>query len=235
MAGELDDVLTVGAAAELLGVSAAQVQHLGRTAQVAYLARGLLDGASVRRYRSERQGMSTRAWAGNTAWAAIALLSGESADWLGQAQLSRLRSRLRSISTTGLVAATRNRARAVRFTGHESASGRLASDPRVARLRGLDGLVGLLGGAHVEGYIAAGDKTALVRELGLRPAVRGNFVLHEISEDQHGAEGAVAWVRELMDGPVLPALHAAVSEEPRAQGLARATLQEQLDGFGADG
>lgn len=235
MSRSLDDALTVGEAAELLGVTTTHVQHLGRTGQVSYLARGLLDGASVRRFRAERQGRSTRAWAGRTAWAAIAVLSGRSAEWLGQAQVSRLRSRLRTMDGSALVAATRNRATAQRFTGHQAVGPRLREDRRVAVLRSLDGLAGPIDNGSVEAYVAPGDAMALAQGFGLRSAVHGDVVLHGICTDQHGSPTvSVDWVRDVMHGPVLPALHSATSEDPRERGLAMRVLDERLKEY-ADG
>lgn len=234
MRGSLDDALTVGQAAELLDVSTAHVQHLGRTGQVTYVARGLLDGASVRRYRIERQGSTTRAWSGGTAWAAVGLLSGQPVPWLGQPQGSRLRSRLASLDASGLVAATRNRARARRLTAHESVIARLLDDADVVPLRSVDELSAQLVGSPFEAYATAAWVDGAARRLGLQAAVRGDLVLHEIAADRHTATVSIRWVRDLMQAPVLPALHAAAAEDPRARGLGLRVLTGVLEDFSDD-
>ena len=229
--------MSVGQAAQLLGVTEKQVQHLGRRGEVRYVARGLLDGASVRAIQAARQGRHTRGWSGRTAWAAIALLSGHDADWLGQGQVSRLRSRLRSIGSDDLVAATRNRALVGRFTGHQSAAGRLAGDSRTVARRALSGLVGQDHHAGTDWYVDARDEDYLVRTYGLRSSARGNFVLRAIkTEDRLDKDGVTLHLAiALMMDDVLTALDSATSEDPRERGVAMRVLDDALGKFRGDG
>lgn len=238
MVVSVDDAMTVRAAARLLGVSEKQVQHLGRRGQVCYVARGLLDGASVRRLHALRQGGHTRGWSADTAWAAIALLSGRNADWLGQSQISRLRTRLREIDAARLVAATRNRAAIGRFAGHTSATDRLSGEPSTVRRLALPGLVGQSRDVESDWYVDARDQHRLVRTYSLRPHVRGTLVLRAVTtEDRLDDDGvSLDLVRSLMeDDDVLVALDAATGEDPRERGVAIRTLDDALTRFREDG
>ena len=233
----LEDAVSVREAAQLLGVTEKQVQHLGRRGEVRYVARGLLDGASVRAIQAARQGRHTRGWSGRTAWAAIALLSGHKADWLGQGQVSRLRSRLRIIGSDDLVAATRNRAVVSRFTGHQSAAGRIANDSSTVGRRSLPGLVGREHHAETDWYVDARDEDYVVRSYGLRSNARGDFVLRavETEEATHMEGVTLELVLALMMDDVLTALDSATSEDPRERGVATRVLDDALDRFRGDG
>lgn len=68
--------LAVSEAAERLGVSTRQVQHLVARGELRSLARGVVDETSVERLLTVRRGSRARAWVESTAWAAVALLSG---------------------------------------------------------------------------------------------------------------------------------------------------------------
>lgn len=77
--------MTTVAGAEILGVSARQVARLARAGDltVTRTVGGalLLDGASVHRLANQVR-HNGRPWTAGTAWAALALLSGEGVDWL---------------------------------------------------------------------------------------------------------------------------------------------------------
>jgi len=198
---------------------------------VTYVARGLLDGASVRDYHAVRQGRRARGWSSRTAWAAIDLLSGGDPEWLGQAQLSRLRSRLRAMEAGELVAATRDRARRCRYAGHESALGRIRADGRAVEVRSVPGLAGRTSTSPLECYVDDALVEELVSRFRLEQDVRGNMVLLSVRSDADGlGERGVSMdlVRSLMDGEILPAIDAATSEDPRERGLALDVLDESL-------
>jgi hypothetical protein len=238
MGVSVEDAMSVRAAAQLLGVTEKQVQHLGRRGEVLYVARGLLDGASVRAYQAVRQGRHTRGWSGRTAWAAIALLSGRDADWLGQGQVSRLRSRLRDIDSADLVAATRNRALVGRFSGHPAAADRLAREPSTVERRALRGIVGQSQDAGTDWYVDGRDEEYLVQTYGLRPDARGNFVLRAVNtEDTLDNDGVTLHlvIALMMEDDVLTALDSATSEDPRERGVAMRVLDDALDRFRHDG
>jgi hypothetical protein len=233
----LDGAMSVRSAAQLLGVTEKQVQHLGRRGEVTYLARGVLDSASVRSYQAERQGKHTRGWSGRTAWGAIALLSGHDARWLGQSQVSRLRSRLRDIDSAGLVAAGRNRALVGRFAGHPAAASRLARESDIVKRRALPGLVGRDIGAERDWYVDAREEDYLVRAYGLQSDARGDFVLRAVTTDRLSDNEGVTLrlVAALMTDDVLTAMDSATSEDPRERGVAMRILDDALDRFRADG
>lgn len=229
--------MTVPTAARLLGVTEKHVQQLGRHGDVTYLARGLLDATSVRALHAVRQGRHTRAWSSHTAWAAIALLSGHDAHWLGQAQTSRLRSRLRDIDAPALAAATRNHALVTRFTGHDAAASRLAHEPNTVRRRALPGLSRQRPDAETDWYVDTRDQDHLVRTYGLRPDTRGTFVLRTVETDDSIDNDAVTLdlIATLMEkADVLTALASTTSEAPREQGLAKRILTDALTRFSDD-
>jgi hypothetical protein len=92
--------LTFGETAHQLGVSPRQVRRPADQGAITRMARGLIDRDTIYQYvAAGRQGRS-RAWAEHTAWAAVALLSGQNATWLGATQTSRLRAALRLIATS---------------------------------------------------------------------------------------------------------------------------------------
>lgn len=230
--------MSVSAAAELLGVTEKQVQHLGRQGQLRYLARGLVDASSVRALQAARQGKHTRAWSDRTAWAAISLMSGVPADWLGQAQISRLRSRVRDSDSHGLVAATRNRAVMGRFAGHSSAVERLARARRVVVRRALPGIVDSGAVGSVDCYIDARDEREIVAKYGLRADGRGTFVLRGVKaqEESDDLGLTMAMVKTVMAAStVLTALDSAVAEDPRERGVALRLLNDALAQFRGDG
>lgn len=236
MALLLGESMTVGEAAEVLDVSIKQVQNLGRRGELVYVARGLLDAASVRAYRARRQGRHTRPWSGWTAWAAISLLAGTEPRWLGQPQLSRLRGRLRSMGPADLVAATRARATTRRFAGHEAAVRRLRSDDGVVPGRPLPGLVRTEESDGLVAYVMGDGLGALVDRQGLQEGPWGQIVLHVIEPPgpAGGTGFSLGLVRQFMALDILPPLDAAVSDDPRERGRASDMLREFLDNYRAD-
>lgn len=233
-----EGLMSVREAAHLLGVTEKQVQHLGRRGEVHYVARGLLDGASVRQLHAVRQGSHTRGWSSRTAWAAIALLSGRDAGWLGQGQMSRLRTRLREINAARLVAATRNRALVDRFAGHSSATERLSAESCTINRRALRGLASRSPDVAGDFYLDVRDQGRLVRTYSLRPHARGNIALRALITDDVADDDGITLnlVRSLMqDADVLPALDAATSEDPRERGVAFQILDDALSRFGQGG
>ena len=229
------DALSVQAAAQLLGVSEKHVQHLGRSNQVRYLHRGLLDGASVRAYQANHQGRHTRGWSAETAWAAIELLSGGMADWLGQAQVSRLRTRLRDLDATNLVVAARNRALVGRYSGHSSTSARLLNEATTVASRALSGLVGDDPRIGHDFYVDIADRDRLLRVHGLRSDPQGNFTLRAVTTTPRGAltrRVTLDRVQDLLDnGEVLTALDFAASDDARERSVALRVLDDALRSF----
>src|SRR5687767_5254018 len=85
-------LLTTHQAAERIGVSVRHVQRLVADGSLVAIGPDRVDADSVAQWTAQRQGRRPRAWEEETAWAAVALLEGAQAPWLGQPQRSRLRS-----------------------------------------------------------------------------------------------------------------------------------------------
>ena len=95
------------------------------------------------------RGSRLRAWEEPTAWAAVALLDGVRAPWLGQAQRSRLLSALVGIPGAEVAARTRNRATVHRYHAHPRALGHLARDVVASgATQGIGGLIAIPGSAR---------------------------------------------------------------------------------------
>lgn len=215
------DFLTIDETASTLGVSTRHARRLADSGAVTRIARGLVDRGSVDRYlQSQRQGR-TRAWAEHTAWGAVAILSGQDADWLGATQASRLRSTLRDINDAdNLLTRMRDRARVCTFEAHRAAL------PRLQELIASTNL-GLLGitdapGDNVDGYLAEADLDTAVRTLGLRAEAGGTVVLRTTGFD-------FDLVRDLVTTTTVAALDAATSADPRLRGVGSRALGKLLE------
>ena len=221
--------MSVAEAAKLLDVTDKQVQHLGRIGDLAYVARGLLDTGSVQALHDRRQGRHTRGWSSRTAWAATALLSERDAAWLGQAQVSRLRSRLRHIDSAHLVSATRNRAKVRQFAGHQAVASRLDREAGVWARRALPQLVAP---GHVEDgdwYVDGHDVVKLIERYGLVPDVGGQYTLRVVETDADVTHVLLADLIGRAD--VLAALDAATARDPRERGVGIRILDDVLAEF----
>ncbi len=192
MAGDLIDnfawaklsimsMLGVSEAADRLGVSTRQIQHLVARGELRSLARGVVDETSVERLLAVRRGSHTRAWAESTAWAAVALLSGCDAGWLGESQRSRLRGRLRALDAAELVGRARRRATAIRYVAHSSAGERLRTE--LIDTSSTAAQLGLATTNAIDGYLAATDLEAVVARHGLIRDDTGSVALRATSMD----------------------------------------------------
>lgn len=200
-------MLAVSEAAERLGVSTRQVQHLVARGELRSLARGVVDETSVERLLAVRRGSHTRAWAESTAWAAVALLSGREAGWLGESQRSRLRGRLRRLGAEELVERARGRAAVSRYVAHRSAGERLRAE--LVDTSSAAALLGLAATNVTDGYLATTDVKAVVSRHGLIRDDTGSVTLRATSMD-------LDVVRDLVSaGAVLAALDLAESLDVR--------------------
>jgi hypothetical protein len=200
-------LLAVSEAAERLGVSTRQVQHLVARGELRSLARGVVDETSVARLLAVRRGSHTRAWAESTAWAAVALLSGREAGWLGESQRSRLRGRLRGLGAEELVERARGRASVSRYVAHRSAGERLRTE--LVDTSSAAERLGLATTNAIEGYLATTDLKAVVSRHGLIRDDTGSVTLRATSMD-------FDVVRDLVSGgDVLAALDLAESLDVR--------------------
>jgi excisionase family DNA binding protein len=232
------DFATTEEAASILGVTVQHVRRLVDSGDLSRVARGLVDRASLDRYQAASKGHRTRVWAEHTAWGAIALLSGVHPSWLGSAQLSRLRGVLKSeIRVVGLVARTRDRAVVRTYQAHQAAVARLEHELVIVDYERL-GLVGevlysglrqmgpLPGDHRVDGYLTADRLNSAAQLLGLKEHANGNVTVRATDFD-------INIVRALAstEMPVLAALDAATSLDPRAQGVGLRTLDTALQAY----
>lgn len=128
--------MTTAAAAAQLSTSTRQVERLAQAGEltVTRIVAGalLLDSESVHLWSQMRRHRG-RPWSAATAWAALALLSGERVGWLSAAAMSRLRHRLRASDASELAWMVRRRAE-VSLRGGLSGSGPTSSTSSTARL-----------------------------------------------------------------------------------------------------
>ena len=216
---------TTDEAARLIGVSTQQVRRLVNRGELTRVARGLVDRSSIESYLHRREGGRTRVWAEHTAWAAIALLSGASPDWLGATQLSRLRTALRGMTNSAeLVIRTRDRARVTAWSAHPSAIGLLRRELVIADRQSL-GLVPRTIDDFVDGYLDGARLDGIASTYGLLTDPGGQVTIRTTSV-------AMAEVRRLAEGPgVLAALDAATAIDPRERGVGERALTEALERF----
>jgi hypothetical protein len=220
-----DEFIGVSQAARLLGVSQRRVQQLATSGYITFAARGLVDRTSLEYHLATRQGMRTRAWSTETAWAAVALLCGVEVDWLGIAQKSRLRTSLRTTDAQALVSRARNRARIHRYAGHSSAAARLRHEISVVRPASQLGLIGADG--RFDGYVATDSLANLVTRHALIVDTRGHYAVRATEFDLDN----IATIAHAGEIPVLEALDSAESLDARERGVAIEALDRALAQF----
>lgn len=219
------DLLTTAETAQYLGVSERRVQQMLDTGDLIRVARGLVDRHSVEQYRNEGRNRRRRFWAEPTAWAAIAMLSGEKrTDWLGQVQNSRLRAALRETTDAAdLIARLRGRATTHVYSGHASVAARLRNDISSSNAA----LIGLsTPQAGVDGYVTSEDALDfVVRRYALRKDAAGDYRVRVTGFDRDVVG------RLLRTSRVLAGLDAAGATDPRARGVGMRVLDEGLARF----
>lgn len=229
MARVQHDFVDVEEAARLLDVTRRHVARLGRHGEIRYVGRGLVERDSIDEYLQERQFSRTRAWSEETAWGAIALLSGLEAGWLGQVQTSRLRSRLRLLAddkdgARELVGRARNRAEVRCYESFDFLVPVLR-DQVVSVGRQRLGLVDARED-QVDGYLNTTAVEKAEQRYGLRRYGRGALVLRATSFDLEIIRHIAA------DGNgALEALDAAGSADLREQGVGASAVTHHLEEF----
>ena len=163
--------ITTAEAARILGISTRQVRRLVALGSLREAARGLLVEPDIRRELSRRQGaVLRRPLDHDTAWAAIDLLSGGGASFIGDRQRSRLRQRLRASTVEDVVTMTRRRATVMECVSPQPDSN--FADGIVVRLIPRRE-VGSGSGFPVDGYVSP-ERIGLLRERGqLAPGREG--------------------------------------------------------------
>lgn len=166
-------LLTTAEAADRLGVTERQARNLAAHGEITLLARGVVDAESVTRYLRRRGTITRRVWSEGTAWAALHVLAGLSVDWVGAAQVSRLRSQLNGMSAAEVASRVRNRAVARQYDSHLSARGRVA-----AQLVTGAATIGDLGTERdLDGYVDTQDLASLVSRFRLREDSSGTITV----------------------------------------------------------
>lgn len=216
-------ILAVSEAAERLGVSTRQVQHLVARGDLRQVARGVLDETSVERLLAVRGGSHRRAWSTETAWGAVALLSGADAEWMGETQRSRLKARLRALGASDLVERARERAEVTRYAAHSSAGQYLFAE--LVDAADDAGRLGLAATSNIDGYLAAADVAGVVSRHGLIRDNGGRVTLRATSMDPEV-------IRDLVQrSVVLAALDLAESLDVRERRAGLDALDRALESF----
>lgn len=216
-------LLAVSEAAERLGVSARQVQHLVASGELRQLARGVVDETSVERLLAVRGDSHRRAWSEATAWGAVALLSRGEAEWMGESQRSRLKARLRILSAAELVERARERADVTRYAAHSSTGERLLGE--LVYAADTAGRLGLATTNNVDGYLAGAAVAGVVTRHGLVRDDEGRVTLRATAMD-------LAVVRDLTQRSiVLSALDLAESLDVRERRAGLDALDRALKAF----
>jgi hypothetical protein len=203
--------MTVAEAGDRLGITRASVHDLLESGQLAASGRAgrmlLIDRSSVERLAmaGTRRG---RAWTAKTAWAALALLSGQNPTWISASEKSRLKSRLRELDADAVRVLARNKDKTHRYRATPDGLAALndhliPSGASAMREESLAGTFGMAGGSGTaEGYVMAGDVSALAAAFGLVEDPDGNAIIHEVDLDEPFAEGrapVAAIAVDLMD------------------------------------
>lgn len=218
----LDSLLATAEVAARLGVSTRQVQNLVRDGVLDRVVRGYVDARSVDRLAVVGTARG-RPWSEDTAWAAVALLSGVDAGWVGSTQLSRLRGRLRDMSARELVQRAGSRATVYRFSGHSSVSPRLRDELASGRASTVGlGLADTPSG--VDAYVASAAIDGLVRRYALTEDSTGYIVLRGFTI---GSDVVHDLLRS--GGDTLAALDLSSSLDARARGVGRRHLDDLLE------
>lgn len=222
--------MTTVACAKVLGISARQVARLARAGEltVSRTVGGalLVDGASAHRLAKHGR-HSGRPWTAATAWAALALLSGESVDWLDSSAMTRLRHRLRGSSASELCWMTRRRATVHRMQGWGKDTGLLYSGVSALRDPAMSELFDLTAVERgVDGYVHARDFADLVTTLGLVEDRDGDVTVRAVTDDSGYA------VDHVLTAAVAVDLAESLDTRESAAGLR--VLDDLLDAFRSD-
>jgi excisionase family DNA binding protein len=190
--------MTVTEAAERLGRSKMSIHRLIGSGQLMVTGRAgktvLIERNSVERLASTgtRNG---RPWTAKTAWAAMALLSGQEPTWISSSEKSRLKSRLRTLDAAAVCVLARNKDHTFRYRATPDALAALsdymiASGATAMRDESTAETFGMTGGSGIaEGYVMAGDAKVLADSFGLVEDPSGNAIIHEVELAEAFAEG----------------------------------------------
>ena len=180
--------VTTSQAAAKLKVSPEAVRKMVRTGRLMSAGHAgrtlLIDQASLQRVALGGR-HTGRLWAPRTAWAALALLSGQKAPWLGSSEKYRLRKSLQSLAPEDVYLLSRNRAVVRRYRATPSAS--LLVLQRVVPTAGsamrdasMSARFGLASGpSDADGYVMSGEAEEVAAAYGMVEDPAGDVVLRE--------------------------------------------------------
>lgn len=219
--------MTTTAAAERLHVSKRQVERLASEGEltVTRTVAGalLIDAASVHRLAQHSRTQGRPATTA-TAWAAIALLSGETVNWLDRPALSRLRHRLRAADADRVRWLTRRRAMVHRMQGWGHDHGLLSTGVSALRDPAMSALFGLSPvDRGVDGYVRAREFEDLVNKFGLFDDAEGDVTVRVVPDDAGYAVDHVLTAAVAVD--------LADSLDARESAAGKRVLQGMLDNF----
>ena len=214
-------------AAAILNVSTTRVIQLiysgelnaQRTVNDAYL----IDAKTLQEYKQIRAG-NGRPWKAETAWAALWILSGVEADWLGYHQARRLNIRLKSITAKELVWLTRKRANTQVLRASSSFIEAIKNDLVLSgRSSVLLTDMGLTErNDNIEGYLDANEYPKIIERYHLVDDAEGNMVIRKTQDPPFNLSN----MTQMPSAVVLVDL--AASTDTREQSIAFEKLEELL-------
>ena len=178
--------MTTSEAAELLGVSRQETRRLARAGDILVVERVgqamLLDAASVQRAAAQSR-IRGRLWEQHTTWAAIDLLNGGTGAWLSYAARSRLKAKLRHMSSKEFSYLASHRARAHTFRASGSYLAEIQQalvTSGVSDTQRTDADFALAASSdQVEGYTDAAGLAEITDAFDLVADTAGNVIVHE--------------------------------------------------------
>lgn len=219
-------LLTRAEAARRLGVSERRVSALCAAGRLESFSAGngaLVTEDSVRR-QAQWQGAGGRPYSPNMAFAALYVLSGLDASWLGRQQRYRLKGYLRQVDVENLTRLVRRRATMVDYWCRDSNLGKVADFIRPSAATGtLADLFRLTATDVVEGYVTADALDDVVRQCRLKQNVTPIRVRLRVSDGLPVGEGPM---------PLgVCAADLAESDDPREHRAGLETLQQLIDDY----
>lgn len=201
-------------AADWLGVSDRQVRHLVVRGELESPRRGWITAASLDAYAARRGSVLARVWEPRTAWAALELMTGGNAEWLGSSQRSRLRRSLIGRHADEVVSRLRNRADVRCYAVDADLIPEVAAGLVVTR----DDQ------ESVEGYVAERALHGIISEQRMVRSDEGNVRAHVLGDEigQDFVEVVAA------QGPVLAGVDLAGSTDEVERERGRSIVEQAL-------
>ncbi|WP_206666302.1 DNA-binding protein [Bifidobacterium jacchi] len=219
-------LLTWQEAAQRLAVSERRISALCAAGLLESFSAGngvLVTEDSVRR-QARYQGAGGRPYSPDMAFAALYVLSGLEAPWLGRQQRYRLKGYLERMDVENLIRLVRRRATMIEYWCRDSNLGMVSDSIRISAATGsLTGSFQLAASDRVEGYAAADALDDIVRQCRLKQGVTPIRVRLHAADDLPAGEGPM---------PLgVCAVDLAESDDPRERRAGRVALQRLIDEY----